>query len=583
MKSIETRATHHAATCFLNSLFREWNGFKREGDAITVALTEGETLRIFVEKFSTVGRHRYSGEFWLEKPATRELISFAALVRKVSAKLARDLKTPSSVVQTFIDRVSSSERTLLLSLQNLASSSSALPQSRSPKIDFESAEQGLLIGHNFHPTPKSRDEFSEDEMRRYSPEFKSRFALTWLCVHRDVLHQNHARSFEQINWTTELAQIKGVPLKDLQGGMIAVPMHPWQWQVLLKNPYIQALLQREQIIVLGESSELWSATSSLRSLYREGAPFMLKFSMSLKLTNSIRHLLAPEVERGLQLHDVLETKKGREFLRKFPHFHVVTEPAYLAIKGEDGRPLSETIVVCRQNPFRGEEANHKAVLATLVQDSPLGTQNLIHDFIRTAPDDLSLRERSRKWFRDYLRVTVEPLVTAQAEYGVILGAHQQNLVLEINKGYPSAAYFRDCQGTGYSELGYRNFAHDVELINRENGNVVSERMANSLFIYYLILNSTFNVITSIAQDESDVSEAELLKILRSHLVEQRAALLASALPHDLSCLNALLEGDQLMHKGNFLCAFECLNENTTVDPLAIYTPVTNSLNQGLYA
>jgi N2-citryl-N6-acetyl-N6-hydroxylysine synthase len=570
--NFEMRATTHASSCFFNSLFREWSNYTFDGHRIILTIDESTELAIGLSHYSQLGRHEYNGDVRLNSVA----IDFETAVERISARLARDYATPPEDVQKFIERVLASRRNIQLSLERKTST---------PRLHFRDTEQGLLVGHNFHPTPKSRDEFSDEDMRRYSPEFGGSFALQWLMAVPEVLHQSWSHSFQQRDWTHELALEEGLDLDKLKSlrtaGYVPLPMHPWQWQILLKSPHVQKLVASKKIISLEPSRELWSATSSLRSLYREHAPYMLKFSMSVKLTNSIRHLLTHEVERGLQLHDVLATAMGQEFLANYPQFHVVTEPAFIAIKGEDGAPLCETIVVCRQNPFRGANAENKVVLATLTQDSPLAgpssSQNLIRDLIASADDSLSLRERSLKWFELYLETTVKPLVAAQADYGIILGAHQQNLVIGLEGGYPVSSYFRDCQGTGYSELGFRNFAHDVPLINRENGNVVTELMANSLFAYYLILNSTFNVITALSGSEDFVSETELLGLLRLHLEEKRSALLQNPADHDLNFLNYLLDSEKLMHKGNFLCAFTNLNENTTSDPLAIYTPVANSI------
>lgn len=177
-------------------------------------------------------------------------------------------------------------------------------------------------------------------------------------------------------------------------------------------------------------------------------------------------------------------------------------------------------------------------------------------------------ERAREWFRAYLRVAVRPLIDAQSRFGIAMGAHQQNLVLGFRDGLPDRAYFRDCQGTGYSELGFKNF-REVPSIQRSNGNILTEEMGNYLFSYYLILNSTFNVITAIA-GSGWVSEEELIEVYREMLREMRAAN-----PPDLSCLDYLLSAKSLMHKGNFLCSVQNTNENTIENPLSIYLPVEN--------
>ena len=77
-------------------------------------------------------------------------------------------------------------------------------------------------------------------------------------------------------------------------------------------------------------------------------------------------------------------------------------------------------------------------------------------------------------------------MVSQADYGLLFGAHQQNLLITLKDGYPDKVYFRDCQGTGYSHVAR-------ELL--ENGSSgehhVDETLGNRLFTYYLIINSTF--------------------------------------------------------------------------------------------
>lgn len=337
---------------------------------------------------------------------------------------------------------------------------------------------------------------------------------------------------------------------------------------------MQSYMRDGRIRECDESTKVWHATSSLRSVYREDADFMLKFSISLRLTNSIRHLLFHEVERGQQLHDVLATPTGQRFLREHPSFQMMSEPAFVAFKDEQGLPLSESIVVCRENPFQNTVARNKVVLATLTQDHPFGGLNLIQRLIlsSTVEANQSLRTRARLWFDGFLKASVAPILAAHANYGIVLGAHQQNLILDLQNGYPVGSFFRDCQGTGYTELGWSLFAEDVPLLSKGNGNILGEDMGNWLLSYYVILNSTFNVITALSQNDW-IQEEELLADLKDCL----GRLLAKGV-RDESCLRYLLyEKKGLMHKGNFLCSFKNMNENTIDDPLAIYTRVPNPL------
>src|SRR5690606_27507240 len=135
---------------------------------------------------------------------------------------------------------------------------------------------------------------------------------------------------------------------------------------------IQTAFNQGRLIEKITTTRSWFPTSSLRSLYSPGAEFLLKFSLSLRLTNSVRHLQANEVTRGILLKTVLDTGPGSEFEKRFPKFKIIREPAFLAFKDPSGQPRVDTIVVARENPFTIESADSRVVLATLNEENPWG-------------------------------------------------------------------------------------------------------------------------------------------------------------------------------------------------------------------
>lgn len=58
---------------------------------------------------------------------------------------------------------------------------------RDTPLTFAEAEQALLVGHAFHPAPKSHEPFNETEARRYLPDFASRFPLRWFAVESELI------------------------------------------------------------------------------------------------------------------------------------------------------------------------------------------------------------------------------------------------------------------------------------------------------------------------------------------------------------------------------------------------------------
>ena len=62
---------------------------------------------------------------------------------------------------------------------------------------------------------------------------------------------------------------------------------------------------------LGEAGAPWLPTSSSRSLYSETNSDMIKFSLSVRLTNSVRTLSVKEVKRGMHRRGWRKRHAGR--------------------------------------------------------------------------------------------------------------------------------------------------------------------------------------------------------------------------------------------------------------------------------
>ncbi|KYG63757.1 aerobactin siderophore biosynthesis protein iucA [Bdellovibrio bacteriovorus] len=568
----------HSISCFFNALFREFHAYEiintaslipASQDSISVKVSEKNTLLIPLKKKSSLGRHQYLDQFYILREGQLTSLGFMDAVDLIVGFLSEVWREDPSKKEIFLRRVQNSLHNMELALEARAADMAKLYEE---PTNFKAAEQGLMIGHNFHPYPKMREGFDDAEYAIYSPEMGGKFALHWFFVKPEVLHNQTAAQFKTKDWTSKLYVTEKAEIS-VPEGYLPFPVHPWQKNHLLKNKTIKQYVLDKKIIDAGGTSLMWYPTSSLRSIYAPHSPYMLKFSLTLKLTNSIRHLTDVEVVRGLQVYDVFATAKADEFKNRYPDFHVIFEPAFAAIKDENGKSIAESIVVCRENPFQDKEASgENIVLSTLAQDNPLGGETLIfkHILAKSQATGQSIHDVSREWFKKYLTIAIKPFITAQSEYGILLGAHQQNMVLTIKDHMPMKAYFRDCQGTGYSEHGFELYRHEVASLVKENGNILDEK-GNILFGYYLLVNSTFNVISAIAHDNG-VTEEVLVDDLRAFL----KALLVPGLP-DASFLNYCLARPEIYQKGNFNCSLQNLNENTAANPLAIYNLIKNPL------
>ncbi|WP_444929894.1 IucA/IucC family protein [Microbulbifer sp. SSSA002] len=571
-----------SANCFFNALLREtdcgqWHeqsgallpqGVRLPAVSVPLPATNSE-LWLNVTYRSECGRHQFDLPIvWQQNPAQSQTVSMADCAQLIAAEPAFFPGASEQSRKVFVERVQASVRNMTQALQARDEEMAHLFEG---VLSFAESEQALLCGHSIHPTPKSREPFTDRDAERFAPEFGNSFALMWLGVDPQFLSGASGAQVSEEQLAALLGETDGAPQPP--EGFVAVPAHPWQWQQLQSDQRIVQLLESGRIVELGAGSGDWRATSSLRAVYSADSPYMLKFSLSLRLTNSVRTLQPKEMVRGLEVLKVRDTPVGQEFARRYPNFQVLAEPAYLMLTDESGSPMIESLVMFRENPFVGEAAENTCLLATLTQDHP-GTDDcraaqLIGQLAQE--QNISSIAASKRWFDAFLDAVIEPLLIAQADFGILFGAHQQNLIMRFEGALPVAGYFRDCQGSGYSRLGEELLKPYLPNLAENSVNVFDEEMANRLFVYYLIVNSCFGVISAIAA-AGLVSERVLLNQFRDRL-----QFLYDGQRRDRSCLAYLLQSAQIWAKGNFQCAVIGMNETTSENPLSIYHSMDNPL------
>ena len=545
-------ANLHAATCFLNSLLLETEKFKKCPHHLELALPLERTMIIPVKEWSRVGKHKFDGSFYIKTmDGIRDLSCMEAL-----AMILNEISGTSELIERIGKSTSNMACFLKVSEKHLLSLFEKGP-------DFISAEQALVIGHAFHPAPKSREGFSDEDLLRFSPETQSSFPLVWTLAKNEIVFQKGSKNFKAKNWLVEMYSEETA--QAVPKGMTPFPFHPWQFKTLRESGSLETFFTKGELVEAPVSEKKWQPTSSLRTLYRKDAPFMMKFSLSVKLTNSIRHMQVEELDRGLRLHDVLTSKRGEKFCEENPEFEVIHEPIYAGLTDAQGNLIKETLIMGRENPFHDEVA--AATIATLTQTHPKGDGTLIGSMIKKKAqrENRDAHLVAREWFAAFLKVTLKPLISAQADYGILLGAHQQNLILGFENEIPVKSWFRDCHGTGLGEVAKKHFPRLTEFIPSSS--------ANFLFGYYVFINTTFNVLAAVGEM---IDEKVLLKDLTQFLQELR-----DQGPQDPSFLDYVLNDERLMHKGNFFCSVKSINESTEANPLSIYTPILNPL-RGLH-
>ncbi|NVD08562.1 N(2)-citryl-N(6)-acetyl-N(6)-hydroxylysine synthase [Vibrio sp. JPW-9-11-11] len=567
-----------AIACFLNSLARESHSVQllchQGGEHIYQLSLSGErTIHIPLSYYSSLGSHEYRLPALLLNQQGVETLTPEQLISCIVNEPALVGVVSDAQKQTFIKRVLESQRNTQQAIEH----SPYQQRLFNAQLDFKTAEQGLLIGHSFHPAPKSREQFTLTDAKRFSPELGGKFKLVWLAINQDIVITGSSAGvdFDQrLNTLVAHDVTLTQALKDAaQQGKTLLPVHPWQWHVMADNPSIKGYIATKQIENLGQIGATWYPTSSTRSLYAPSLPYMLKFSLSVKLTNSIRNLSLKEVVRGTRLNDLFQAPSLANLLGNGQGFQLMQEPAFMGIRDLSGEIIDESLVAFRDNPLMDTPEQEAVVLATLTQQNPYGGSSLVAQRIKyyAEQQNITTDDAAIRWFDAYCRHAVVPLFDLQANWGIVFLAHQQNIVMQLDQGLPIGMYYRDCQGTGYTDLAFSLLGDQLGSDKHTLENYWNQDKVRRYFAYYLIINSTFNVISAISA-HLNVEEAHLIQVLHHHL----ATLLASGVRDD-ECLRYVLSSDALCCKGNFFCYLQNFNENSIPDPAVIYFDLTNPL------
>ncbi|MFB9949080.1 IucA/IucC family protein [Rhizobium puerariae] len=385
---------------------------------------------------------------------------------------------------------------------------------------FIDAEQSLVFGHWQHPTPKSRQGMTFWQQERYAPELSGRFRLQYFAAGADLVRQASARAMRADEIVRSQLGASGDDL-EIRAGECLIPMHPLQAEALLLDPDIQALLQDGSLRHIGPAGQWFTATSSVRTVYNAQSDWMLKFSLPVRITNSVRVNRRPELEAGVAMARLMQ-RIG--FAERSENFRIIHDPAYITLD-MPGREESGFEVILRENPFKGDRARGIVTVAALTADPLPGDIPLLERIVRKLAErgGDGVSGTAITWFRRYLDCAVAPLVRLYDDVGVALEAHQQNSLLDIGAGYPTVSYYRDNQGFYLSERHRGLLAGHVPETETIASLYFADAEIRDRFAYYLIVNQVFSVISRMGHDGL-CDEGMLLCILRTHLEEYAQAM-----------------------------------------------------------
>ncbi|MEB3368626.1 IucA/IucC family protein [Saccharopolyspora mangrovi] len=417
----EVMARAAARQRLLNSLVREVGG-EVGADSVriplrSVAAGTARHLSVEVRHRSEIGHHAYGAEVFRGGTAL-EHEEFVALVAEELA--ARCTAVPAGAVERFRRQVANSVARSARYLDRTPPGDPVAPEEITRR-----AEQSLLLGHPFHPTPKSAEGISDDDLERFAPELGASFRLHHWAVAPELLVEDRVGD--------------GPWLPDEHPSVL--PVHPWQDRYLREHSRVQELVAAGLLTPLGPVGAEVYATSSVRTVCDPGFSTAWKLPLHVRITNFVRNNPFEHLRRAA---DAGRLVAAVEEGWKHEGFEVLPETGYRALDPSAmGELTADFAVLFRRNPFAGTGIAPR-VLAALLEDRVDGRPELIGLVEQAGP---LTAEHACEWLDRYLRISLGPLLAVFTDDGVGFEAHVQNSLLHIEGGWPSRFYVRDMEGT----------------------------------------------------------------------------------------------------------------------------------------
>ena len=561
--------THQA---FFNSLLVETSiahldesNASPTGYSVTIPLENGEQLQLPLHYVSPSQRHRYTGQIRLMTSNGISDITLPAAIGKVLAHHFANIDAGRQ--DKFMQRISES-------MAYIQRAEDYRQAKQTTANAFIQSEQSLTGGHSMHPAPKSCEPLTIAEQQAYLPEFANEFAIAWFAVHKDSLCGDSTLADSLPTFLLDIWQneFSGDPASLPSSEYLPMPMHPLQAKAWLASEQAAALGNKVQ--PLAHSSPGWTATSSSRAIYHPHSQWMLKLSLPVKLTNSLRLLTEAEANRGIQFSKLLQTPAGKELVQRLPETCFIEEPVWCGIQDDNGNSIALSVVCFRQNPFQQKEVASEQfqLLASANQVSNPQQDTQTGRWVKTAAEhqNLTTQAAAKQWVAKFMDTVIRPICIARSDYGIVLLAHQQNIMVRTHNGSPTGVALRDCQGMGLTDVALKRF--ESVFAQEEAGYFMSAQALNPFQAYYVIGNTLLNTLAAIAAD-CQVSETELWQICRDKFDQYR-----HSHPQDSSFYDYILQSTTLRWKRNFLCFLADFNEATLADLSQIYCETTNPIH-----
>ncbi|WP_375737872.1 IucA/IucC family protein [Pseudomonas boanensis] len=448
-RALDGDAQRHAIECLINCYLREYALPRGEasldakdhdlpmslrqlaGQRVSIRLPGGR-LALLADRTSVLGRCRFISTPYF-KGNGHGWRSLGAL------ELARLMLAPLTSAERHGELVQQIDNSLQITRTFLRH---AVPANQQPDDSLLRSEQHQVWGHALHPTPKSREGVSIDDLLACSPEVGACFALHWFRVNPALVRH--------------LGEDPRATLQQLCGRDDLYPCHPWEVKRILADPLVKRAQAQGLMEYLGPQGLTLYPTSSVRTLYHPDLAYFLKFSVHVRLTNCVRKNAWYELDSAVALTGLLAPVMT-ELASAQPGFKLMPEPAAstldLSALGtlDEAREVTECFgILYRQNLDPASRAAHSPQVAMALFTWDLHGHSVCQQRVRQCAERLGLAhaDAALRWLDCYAGLLLGGVLHCLFRQGVVLEPHLQNTVLGFDdSGLPCRVWIRDLEGT----------------------------------------------------------------------------------------------------------------------------------------
>ncbi|MBV7294624.1 GNAT family N-acetyltransferase [Corynebacterium sp. TAE3-ERU12] len=492
-------------------------------------------------------------------------VSLSTLIKNSASELGM----PQEFVNTYISEVQATVATQTRALSRPRPSSAVLadcPAKEDQSVFktasyFQFVESSMLGGHPGFVANAGRGGMSELELESFVPELGESFQVVWLAARRETCVTATSSSLPSIEGALPkllghdmAAKFRGC----LEGQGLKVedylplPVHPWQWDNKIVNTFAEDIIAK-RLVFVGPGTELYHPQQSLRTLFCLSEPSLpyVKTATAVRNMGFTRGLSPEYMKTTPAINDWLEQLLGDDVVFRESNARLLPEIASIGYVGDvyhsnkkgsaifGNTPEQKMLAALwRQSPIPLLQPGCVAVTMASILHLDASGIPLLREFInksRRTPED---------WVAALMKVYLRPIIRALAEYSVVFMPHTENIILELNDGFPVGSFFKDLGEEVAVVDATRKLPPTIERVQVDDGSMTAEQRA--LSIHTDVIDGVFRHVAALADDFDILPEETFWNITRDTIMRyeedfpgtlERLPLLAESFPH--SCLNRL--------------------------------------------